>query len=132
LTIANPELTARLGEARAARAVDAADLARIETATRPEIVAERRAQLASATAAAVLRQQTYDRVRELAQRGNAPLQSLDQRRRRWTPRCGVRTRPAPRSTRRWPAPRPRNAPCPGPRWARPRPPSPRCRRRSTS
>src|SRR5262249_16093572 len=46
--------------------------------TRSEVVAARKAALDRAQASVVLAQQTYDRVRQLAEHGNAPLARLDQ------------------------------------------------------
>lgn len=77
-TIDNPELVAKLAEAEAAKAVAAADLARIEVGTRREVVAARKAAIAAADADAVLAQQTYDRTKALAQRDFASAQKLDE------------------------------------------------------
>lgn len=77
-TIANPQLLARLAEAEAARAVAAADLARIEIGTRAEELAARRAAVAAAQASARLAQQSYDRTRELTHRDFASVQRLDE------------------------------------------------------
>ena len=63
--IDNPELVARRDEARAAKAVADAGLARIDAGTRAEIVAVRKAEIDRAAAALTLAQQTYDRVRPL-------------------------------------------------------------------
>ncbi|MBS7537537.1 HlyD family secretion protein [Ancylobacter lacus] len=78
ITIDNPQLLAKLTEAKAAKAVAVADLARIEVGTRAEVVAARKAAIASADANARLAQQTYDRTRELTQRGFASVQKLDE------------------------------------------------------
>ena len=78
VTIDNPELLTRLREAEAARAVAAADLKRIEVGTRAEVVAQRRAALASAEASARLAEQTYDRTRQLTARDFASVQKLDE------------------------------------------------------
>jgi len=76
--IDNPELLARLREAELGKAVAVAELARIDAGTRAEIVAVRKAGIASATAAVTLAQQTYDRTKVLAEGGHAPIQRLDE------------------------------------------------------
>ena len=78
VTIDNPELLTRLKEAEAARAVATADLKRIEVGTRAEVVAARRAALASAEASARLAEQTYDRTKQLTARDFASVQKLDE------------------------------------------------------
>jgi len=50
----------------------------ISTSAPPEVIAARKAVLDRAQAALVLAQQTYERVRQLAERGNAPQARLDQ------------------------------------------------------
>jgi HlyD family secretion protein len=76
--IDNPELIAKLREAEAALALASADLAHIEAGTRAEDLAQRKAAVESATAELTLAQKTYDRIKELAGSGNAPLQRLDE------------------------------------------------------
>ena len=78
LAIANPELLTKLKQAEAARTVAAADLARILKGTRQEVVNARRAAVASAEAQLKLQQQNYDRTRQLAEKGFAPIQKLDE------------------------------------------------------
>src|SRR5580704_5629945 len=78
VTIDNPELVAQLKEAEAARAVAIADFKRIEVGTRAEVVASRRAALASAEASERLAQQTYDRTKQLTARDFASVQKLDE------------------------------------------------------
>ena len=78
LTIDNPELLTRLTEAQAAKAVAAADFARIRAGTRAEVIASRKAQVAAADASAKLAQQTYDRTQQLTQRDFASVQKLDE------------------------------------------------------
>ena len=78
ITISNPELVAQLKQAEAARDVAIADLKRIEVGTRAEVVAQRRAALASAEASERLAQQTYDRTRQLTARDFASVQKLDE------------------------------------------------------
>ena len=73
MTIDNPELLTKLKEAEAARAVAVADLKRIEVGTRAEVVAERKAALASAEASARLAEQTYDRTKQLTARDFASV-----------------------------------------------------------
>src|SRR5271166_4855106 len=76
--IDNPELLTKLREAEAALAVASADLANIEAGTRAEDIAQRKAAQESAAAQLTLAQQTYDRIKELAASGNAPMQKLDE------------------------------------------------------
>src|SRR5262249_18364727 len=58
--IENPELLARLAEARASQAVAEAELARINAGTRQEIVAVRKAEIDRADANLTLARQTSD------------------------------------------------------------------------
>jgi HlyD family secretion protein len=76
--IDNPETLAKHEQALAAKVVADAQLANINAGTRPEVIAARKAALDRAQAALVLAQQTFDRVRQLAERGNAPQARLDQ------------------------------------------------------
>jgi HlyD family secretion protein len=76
--IDNPELITKLQEAEAGLAVASAQLANIEAGTRAEVVAQRKAAVDSAAANLTLAQRTYDRVKELAGAGNAPIQRLDE------------------------------------------------------
>jgi len=76
--IDNPETIAKHEQAIAAKAVAEAQLANINAGTRAEVIAARKAALERAEAALVLAQKTYERVRQLAERGNAPLARLDQ------------------------------------------------------
>jgi HlyD family secretion protein len=76
--IDNPELVTKLREAEAGLAVAAAQLANIEAGTRAEVIAQRKAAVESATANLTLAQRTYDRTKELAAGGNAPIQRLDE------------------------------------------------------
>jgi HlyD family secretion protein len=78
VTIDNPQLLTKLKEAEAARAVAMADLKRIEVGTRAEVVAARKAALASAEASARLAEQTYDRTKQLTARDFASVQKLDE------------------------------------------------------
>jgi len=78
VAIDNPELLARLAEIEAARVVAAADLKRILTGTRSEVIATRRASLAAAEANLKLQQQTYDRTRQLTEKDFASAQKLDE------------------------------------------------------
>lgn len=68
----------QLREAQAARALAAADLARILVGTRAEVLDERRAAVAAAQATLTLQQQNYDRTRQLAECDFASLQKLDE------------------------------------------------------
>src|SRR5262245_50322851 len=76
--IDNPETLAKQEQALAAKVVADAQLANINAGTRPEVIAARQAALDRAQAALVLAQKTYERVRQLAERGNAPQARLDQ------------------------------------------------------
>src|SRR5262245_16542171 len=76
--IDNPETVAKHEQAVAAKVVADAQLANINVGTRPEVIAARKAALDRTQAALVLAQQTHERVRQLAERGNAPQARLDQ------------------------------------------------------
>jgi HlyD family secretion protein len=76
--IDNPELLTKLREAEASLAVASANLANVEVGTRAEDIAQRKAGQESAAAQLTLAQQTYARIKQLADSGNAPLQQLDQ------------------------------------------------------
>jgi HlyD family secretion protein len=76
--IDNPETLAKHKQALAAQLVADAQLANINTGTRSEVVAARKAALDRAQAGLVLAQKTYERVRQLAEQGNAPQARLDQ------------------------------------------------------
>jgi HlyD family secretion protein len=76
--IDNPETLAKHAQAVAAKVVADAQLANINAGTRPEVVAARKAALDRAQSSVVLAQQTYDRIRQLAEHGNAPQARLDQ------------------------------------------------------
>jgi HlyD family secretion protein len=76
--IDNPETIAKHEQALAAKVVADAQLANINVGTRAEVIAARKAELERAQAALVLAQQTHERVRQLAERGNAPQARLDQ------------------------------------------------------
>ncbi|WP_428664016.1 HlyD family secretion protein [Reyranella sp.] len=78
VTIDNPELTSRLAEAQAARAVALADLKRIEVGTRAETIEARRAALSASEANAKLAEQSYERTRQLTARDYASMQKLDE------------------------------------------------------
>jgi len=76
--IDNPETVAKHAQTIAARAVAEAQLANIRVGTRAEVIAARKAAVERAEANVVLAQKTFDRVRPLAEHGNAPLARLDQ------------------------------------------------------
>jgi HlyD family secretion protein len=76
--IDNPETIAKHEQSVAAKIVSEAQLANINVGTRPEIIAARKAALERAQASVVLAQKTYDRVKQLAEHGNAPIARLDQ------------------------------------------------------
>ena len=76
--IDNPETVAKKAQAEAAKIVADAQLANINVGTRAEVIAARKAALERAEAGVVLAQKTYDRISQLAGRGNAPIAQLDQ------------------------------------------------------
>lgn len=76
--INNPQLLTKLQEALAAKAVAAADLARIEVGTRKEVVAARKAAVANGDADVKLAQKTYDRIKQLSAHEFASMQKLDE------------------------------------------------------
>jgi HlyD family secretion protein len=76
--IDNPETIAKNQQSLAARIVTEAQLANVNVGTRPEVIAQRKAELERAQASVVLAQKTYDRISQLAGHGNAPLAQLDQ------------------------------------------------------
>jgi HlyD family secretion protein len=76
--IDNPELIAKWRQAQAGVDVAKAQLANILAGTRDEVIAQRKAEFESAQANFELAQRTYDRIKELAGSGNAPLQRLDE------------------------------------------------------
>jgi HlyD family secretion protein len=76
--IDNPETIAKNEQALAAKIVAEAQLANIKAGTRAEVIAARKAALERAQASVILAQKTYERVRQLAERGNAPQARLDQ------------------------------------------------------
>jgi HlyD family secretion protein len=76
--IDNPETIAKHEQAAAAKVVADAQLANVNVGTRPEVIAARKAALERAEAALILAQRTYERVRQLAEHGNAPQARLDQ------------------------------------------------------
>ena len=76
--IDNPQLVAQLKEAEAAKAVAEADLARILVGTRKEVIAARKAAVASGAANVTLAQKNYDRTRLLSAHEFASVQKLDE------------------------------------------------------
>ena len=75
--IDNPELIAKLREAQAGPSLASAQLANIQAARAPRWLPSARRRTSRA-ANLTLAQRTYDRVKELAGSGNAPLQRLDE------------------------------------------------------
>jgi HlyD family secretion protein len=73
----NPQLAATLLAAQAALLVAKADLDRVNS-TRPETIAARRAEVASAAADVTLAQETYDRQAQLVRSGNTPQARVDE------------------------------------------------------
>jgi HlyD family secretion protein len=71
--IDNPETIAKHAQSVAARAVAEAQLANIRVGTRAEVIAARKAAVERAEANVVLAQKTFDRTRQLAEHGNAPI-----------------------------------------------------------
>jgi HlyD family secretion protein len=78
LTIDNPELLAKLDEARAAETTAEANLANVLAGVRAEEIAEREATVASAQANLRLAQQEYDRTKQLNEHDFASQQKLQQ------------------------------------------------------
>ncbi|MFL5266823.1 MAG: HlyD family secretion protein [Stellaceae bacterium] len=78
LVIDNPELVAELGQAEAEKTVADAELQRIKVGTRPEIIAQRKAEIDRAASAVTLAEQTYNRTKQLAARQFAPQSKLDE------------------------------------------------------
>jgi HlyD family secretion protein len=76
--IDNPELITKWRQAQAGVDVASSQLANILVGTRAEVIAQRKAEFESAQANLELAQRTYDRIKELAGSGNAPLQRLDE------------------------------------------------------
>jgi HlyD family secretion protein len=76
--IDNPETIAKNDQTLAAKIVAEAQRANINAGTRVETIAARKAALERAEANVVLAQKTYDRVKQLAEHGNAPIARLDQ------------------------------------------------------
>lgn len=76
--IDNPQLLTKLRETEAAKQVALADLARIQVGTRAEVVAQRKAAVASNEANLTLAQQNYDRTKRLSERDFASVQKLDE------------------------------------------------------
>jgi len=76
--IDNPETIAKHEQSLAARVVAEAQLANINVGTRVEVIAARKAAFERAQANVILAQKTYERVRQLAEHGNAPQARLDQ------------------------------------------------------
>jgi HlyD family secretion protein len=76
--IDNPETLAKHDQQLAARIVAEAQLANIDAGTRAEVIATRKAALERAQANLVLAQRTYERVKQLAEHGNASPARLDQ------------------------------------------------------
>ena len=78
LQIDNPELLAKLAEAKATQALAEAELARVHAGTRSETVAARKAEVDRTAADVLLAQQSYDRLSHLAANQNASQQRLDE------------------------------------------------------
>ena len=76
--IDNPELITKWRQAQAGVDVAKAQLANILVGTRPEVIAQKKAALESAQSNFTLANRTFDRIKDLAGSGNAPLQRLDE------------------------------------------------------
>jgi HlyD family secretion protein len=76
--IDNPELITKWRQAQAGVDVAKAQLANILIGTRAEIVDQKKAALESAQSNFQLADKTYNRIKDLAGTGNAPLQRLDE------------------------------------------------------
>jgi HlyD family secretion protein len=78
LEIDNPELLAKLDEAKAGKILAEAELARIHAGTRAETIAVRKAEIDRAAADVTLAQHTYDRLSKLTAKEVASQQHLDE------------------------------------------------------
>ena len=78
LTIDNPELLAKLDEAKAGKALAEANLAHIHAGTRAETVAVRKAEIDRTAADVTLAQHTYDRLAKLTATQVSSQQHLDE------------------------------------------------------
>ena len=78
LVIDNPELIAKLNEARTAKAVAEANLANVLVGVRKEEIAQRAATVAASQASLVLAQQEYNRTKQLSEHDFASQQKLQQ------------------------------------------------------
>lgn len=78
LEIDNPELLAKLDEAKAGRNLAEAELARVHAGTRAETIAVRKAEIDRAAADLTLAQNTHDRRAQLAAKQVASQQQLDE------------------------------------------------------
>jgi HlyD family secretion protein len=78
LEIDNPELLAKLDEAKAGKVLAEAELARIHAGTRAETIAVRKAEIDRAAADVTLAQHTYDRLSKLTATQVASQQHLDE------------------------------------------------------
>jgi len=78
LVIDNPELVAKLNEARTAKAVAEANLANVLVGVRKEEIAQREATVAASQASLVLAQQEYNRTKQLSEHDFASQQKLQQ------------------------------------------------------
>jgi HlyD family secretion protein len=76
--IDNPETIAKQAQSIAAKVVAEAQLANIRVGTRAEVIAARKAAQERAESNVVLAQKTFERTRQLAEHGNAPIARLDQ------------------------------------------------------
>ncbi len=76
--IDNPELITKWRQSQAGVDVAKAQLANILVGTRPEVIAQKKAALESAQSNFTLANRTFDRIKDLAGSGNAPLQRLDE------------------------------------------------------
>jgi len=76
--IDNPETIAKHAQSIAAKVVAEAQLANIHAGTRAEVIAARKAAQERAESNVVLAQKTFERTRQLAEHGNAPIARLDQ------------------------------------------------------
>lgn len=75
--IDNPELLAKQRQSDADLGVAQAELARVKAGFRPEVIAERKAQIDRATAELTLAQKTFDRTRTLVATHDSPQSQLD-------------------------------------------------------
>ena len=121
--IDNPETIAKHAQSIAARVVAEAQLANIRVGTRAEVIAARKAARREGGGERGAGAKTFDRTRQLAEHGNAPLARLDQATDSCTRASARSIRRSPPTSRRSTATRARNVRSPKQTSARRQPTS---------